>query len=156
MTNKELTKAVVSIYRKACADMEALIKSQSVPVYTNMYGMRRWFKHNDNSQMVVNGRELMRDIDGGRVKLSKGNMLVQATPESVKKEYRIQTIPVGFEIDGHLTFDGELTPDKIIDKFYEKENKKMIIRTTPPTEDEYYAFFLPHIYMGNLTVAINL
>lgn len=50
-----------------------------------MYGMRRWFKHNDNSQMVVNGRELMRDIDNGRVKLSKGNMLVQATPESVKK-----------------------------------------------------------------------
>ena len=35
--------------------------------------------------MVVNGRELLRDIDGGRVKLSKGNMLVQATPESVKK-----------------------------------------------------------------------
>ena len=50
-----------------------------------MYGMRSWFKHNDNSQMVVNGRELLRDIDSGRVNLSKGNMLVQATPESIKK-----------------------------------------------------------------------
>ena len=50
-----------------------------------MYGMRRWFKHNDNSQRVVNGRELLRDIDSGRVNLSKGNMLVQATPESIKK-----------------------------------------------------------------------
>lgn len=35
--------------------------------------------------MVVNGRELLRDISGGRVKLNKSNMLVQATPESVKK-----------------------------------------------------------------------
>lgn len=85
MTDRELTKAAIAIYRKACEEIENLIKAQGVPVYTSMYGMRRWFKHNDNSQMVVNGRELMRDIDGGRVKLSKGNMLVQATPESVKK-----------------------------------------------------------------------
>jgi len=85
MTDKELTKAVIAIYRKACNEIENLVKAQGVPVYTSMYGMRRWFKHNDNSQMVVSGRELMRDIDGGRVKLSKGNMLVQATPESVKK-----------------------------------------------------------------------
>lgn len=85
MTDRELTKAVIVIYRKACEEIENLIKAQGVPVYTSMYGMRRWFKHNDNSSMVVNGRELLRDIDGGRVKLSKGNMLVQATPESVKK-----------------------------------------------------------------------
>lgn len=85
MTDRELTKAAIAIYKKACEEIENLIKAQGVPVYTSMYGMRRWFKHNDNSQMVVNGRELMRDIDGGRVKLSKGNMLVQATPESVKK-----------------------------------------------------------------------
>ena len=85
MTDRELTKAAIAIYRKACEEIENLIKAQGVPVYTSMYGMRRWFKHNDNSQMVVDGRELMRDIDGGRVKLSKGNMLVQATPESVKK-----------------------------------------------------------------------
>lgn len=85
MTDRELTKAAIAIYRKACEEIENLIKAQGVPVYTSMYGMRRWFKHNDNSQMVVNGRELLRDIDGGRVKLSKGNMLVQATPESVKK-----------------------------------------------------------------------
>lgn len=85
MTDRELTKAAIAIYRKACEEIENLIKAQGVPVYTSMYGMRRWFKHNDNSQMVVNGRELMRDIDGGRVKLSKGDMLVQATPESVKK-----------------------------------------------------------------------
>ena len=85
MTDRELTKAAIAIYKKACEEIENLIKAQGVPVYTSMYGMRRWFKHNDNSQMVVDGRELMRDIDGGRVKLSKGNMLVQATPESVKK-----------------------------------------------------------------------
>lgn len=85
MTDRELTKAAIAIYRKACEEIENLIKAQGVPVYTSMYGMRRWFKHNDNSQMIVDGRELMRDIDGGRVKLSKGNMLVQATPESVKK-----------------------------------------------------------------------
>lgn len=85
MTDRELTKAAIAIYRKACEEIENLIKAQGVPVYTSMYGMRRWFKHNDNSSMVVNGRELLRDIDGGRVKLSKGNMLVQATPESVKK-----------------------------------------------------------------------
>ena len=85
MTDRELTKAAIAIYRKACEEIENLIKAQGVPVYTSMYGMRRWFKHNDNSQMVVDGRELMRDIDSGRVKLSKGNMLVQATPESVKK-----------------------------------------------------------------------
>lgn len=85
MTDRELTKAVIAIYRKACDEIENLVKAQGVPVYTSMYGMRRWFKHNDNSQMVVSGRELMRNIDGGRVKLSKGNMLVQATPESVKK-----------------------------------------------------------------------
>lgn len=85
MTDRELTKAAIAIYRKACEEIENLIKAQGVPVYTSMYGMRRWFKHNDNSQMVVDGRELLRDIDGGRVKLSKGNMLVQATPESVKK-----------------------------------------------------------------------
>lgn len=85
MTDKELTKAVITIYRKACKDIENLVKAQGVPVYTSMYGMRRWFKHNDNSQMVVNGRELLRDIDNGRVKLSKGNILAQATPESVKK-----------------------------------------------------------------------
>lgn len=35
--------------------------------------------------MVVNGRKLLQDIDSGRVKLSKDSMLVQATPESVKK-----------------------------------------------------------------------
>ena len=85
MTDRELTKAVIAIYRKAREEIENLIKAQGVPVYTNMYGMRRWFKHNDNSQMVVDGRELMRDIYDGRVKLSKGNMLAQATPESVKK-----------------------------------------------------------------------
>ena len=85
MTDRELTKAAIAIYRKACEEIENLIKAQGVPVYTSMYGMRRWFKHNDNSQMVVDGRELLRDIDGGRVKLSGGNMLVQATPEAVKK-----------------------------------------------------------------------
>ena len=85
MTDRELTKAVIAIYRKACEEIENLIKAQGVPVYTSMYGMRRWFKHNDNSQMVVNGCELLRDIYGGRIKLSKGNMLVQATPESIKK-----------------------------------------------------------------------
>ena len=85
MTDRELTKAVIMIYRKACEEIGNLIKAQGVPVYTSMYGMRRWFKHNDNSSMIVNGRELLRDIDNGRVKLSKGNMLVQATPESVKK-----------------------------------------------------------------------
>ena len=85
MTDRELTKAAIAIYRKACEEIENLIKAQGVPVYTSMYGMRRWFKHNDNSSMIVNGRELLRDIDNGRVKLSKGNMLVQATPESVKK-----------------------------------------------------------------------
>lgn len=35
--------------------------------------------------MIVNGRKLLQDIDSGRVKLSKDSMLVQATPESVKK-----------------------------------------------------------------------
>ena len=35
--------------------------------------------------MVVNGHKLLQDIDSGRVKLSKDSMLVQATPESVKK-----------------------------------------------------------------------
>ena len=85
MTDKDLTKAVIAIYRKACEEIENLIKAQGVPVYTSMYGMRRWFKHNDHSQMVVNGCELLRDIYGGRIKLSKGNMLVQATPESIKK-----------------------------------------------------------------------
>ena len=35
--------------------------------------------------MIVSGRELLRDIAGERIKLSKDNMLVQATPESVKK-----------------------------------------------------------------------
>ena len=83
MTNKELTKAVVSIYRKACADMEALIKSQSVPVYTNMYGMRRWFKHNDNSQIVTNGKSLMYDVVQGRITMK--DPLAQATPSAVKK-----------------------------------------------------------------------
>ena len=76
MTDRELTKAAIAIYRKACEEIENLIKVQGIPVYTSMYGMRRWFKHNDNSSMVVNGRELLRDIDSGRVKLSKGNMLV--------------------------------------------------------------------------------
>lgn len=85
MTDRELTKAAIAIYRKACKEIENLIKAQGVPVYTGMYGMRRWFKHKDNSQMVVNGRKLLQDIDNGRVKLSKDSMLVQATPESVKK-----------------------------------------------------------------------
>ena len=85
MTDRELTKATIAIYRKACKEIENLIKAQGVSVYTSTYGMRNWFKHNDNSQMVVNGRELLRDIDSGRVNLSKGNMLVQATPESIKK-----------------------------------------------------------------------
>lgn len=84
MTDRELTKAVIAIYRKACEEIENLIKAQGVSVYTSTYGMRSWFKHNDNSQMVVNGRELLRDIDSGRVNLSKGNMLVQATPEFIK------------------------------------------------------------------------
>lgn len=35
--------------------------------------------------MIVSGRELLQDIAGERVTLSKDNMLVQATPESVKK-----------------------------------------------------------------------
>lgn len=83
MTDKELTKAVVSIYRKACADMEALIKSQSVPVYTSMYGMRRWFKHNDNSQMVTNGKNLMYDVVQGRITMK--DPLAQASPAAVKK-----------------------------------------------------------------------
>lgn len=85
MTDKELTKTVIAIYKKACADIENVIKAQGVPVYSSIYGMRRRFKHNDNSDVVVNGRELMRDIDNGRVRLSRGNMLVQATPEAVKK-----------------------------------------------------------------------
>lgn len=49
MTDRELTKAAIAIYRKACEEIENLIKAQGVPVYTSMYGMRRWFKHNDNS-----------------------------------------------------------------------------------------------------------
>lgn len=85
MTDKELTKTVIAIYKKACEEIGNLIKAQGVPVYTSMYGMRRWFKHNDNSQMVVSGRKLMQDIAGERIKLSKDSMLVQATPESVKK-----------------------------------------------------------------------
>lgn len=85
MTDRELTKAVIMIYRKAGEEIGNLIKAQGVPVYIGMYGMRRWFKHNDNSYMVVNGRKLLRDIAGGRVTLSKNNMLVQATSESVKK-----------------------------------------------------------------------
>ena len=85
MTDRELTKAAIAIYRKACKEIENLIKAQGVSVYTSTYGMRSWLKHNDNSQRVVNGRELLRDIDSGRVNLSKGNMLVQATPESIKK-----------------------------------------------------------------------
>lgn len=85
MTDRELTKAVIMIYRKAGEEIGNLIKAQGVPVYIGVYGMRRWFKHNDNSYMVVNGRELLRDIAGGRVTLSKNNMLVQATSESVKK-----------------------------------------------------------------------
>ena len=47
--------------------------------------MRRWFKHNDNSSAVTNGRDLLHDIANGRIKLRKGSMLVQATPEAVKK-----------------------------------------------------------------------
>jgi len=35
--------------------------------------------------MIVSGRELLQDIAGERIKLSKDNMLVQATPESIKK-----------------------------------------------------------------------
>lgn len=85
MTDKELTKAALDIYRKACKDLECLVKSQGVPVYESMYGMRRWYKHNDNSSMVSNGQELMHDIMSGRVKLQKGNMLVQATPKAVQK-----------------------------------------------------------------------
>ena len=56
MTDRELTKAAIAIYRKACKEIENLIKAQGVSVYTSTYGMRSWLKHNDNSQMVVNGR----------------------------------------------------------------------------------------------------
>ena len=49
MTDRELTKAAIAIYRKACKEIENLIKAQGVPVYISMYGMRRWFKHKDNS-----------------------------------------------------------------------------------------------------------
>ena len=49
MTDRELTKAAIAIYRKACKEIENLIKAQGIPVYTSMYGMRRWFKHKDNS-----------------------------------------------------------------------------------------------------------
>lgn len=80
-----MTKAAIAIYRKACRELENFIKAQGVPVYTSMYGMRRWLKHNDNSQIVVDGRELLRDIDNERINLRKGNTLAQATPEAVKK-----------------------------------------------------------------------
>lgn len=85
MTDIELTKAVIGIYRKACADAISLVKAQGVPVYTSMYGMRRWFKHNDNSSLVSDGRELLNDVASGMVKAQRGSALAQATPSAVKK-----------------------------------------------------------------------
>lgn len=45
--------------------------------------MRRWFKHNDNSSLVTNGKSLMFDIAQGRISMK--DKLVQASPASVRK-----------------------------------------------------------------------
>lgn len=85
MTDTELTKAAVSIYRKACDDLGKLIKAQGVPIYRSAYALRRQFRHNDDSGIVTSGKDLLSEIATKRVTAAPGSTLAQATPSAVAR-----------------------------------------------------------------------
>lgn len=86
MTDRELTKKAIAVYKKACADLEKLVKEQECPVYYGDYYMRAYFRSGDGSGVVKSGGDLLRDIIDGRINAKQP--LRQATPAAVRKMKR--------------------------------------------------------------------
>lgn len=80
MTSGEFTKAAKAIFRNAVRRIDDLIRSQNADVYRSEYGMRRKYKHNDDSDRITNGHDVIYDIMAGK----RDNFAV-ATPAAVER-----------------------------------------------------------------------
>lgn len=84
MTDAELTAAVRAIWRKACAEVTALVKAQGLMVFDGEYDFHRYVKHGDRSGLVKGGEDLLRLFLEERT--GRGTRLITATKENIIEE----------------------------------------------------------------------
>jgi len=83
MTEKELTNAVWRIYRKAIADIKALVKESGQLVFEDEYDFHRFVKHGDKT--FINVEDMVMHLLDGR-KNKDGLHLVFASKENIIAE----------------------------------------------------------------------
>lgn len=84
MTDEELTRAVRSIWKKACRDVGALVKAQGVTVFDSWYSLHRYVKHRDCGGIVSDGEDLLQMFLNEHVR--PGDKFVIATPDKIAAE----------------------------------------------------------------------
>ena len=74
-------------------------------------------------------------------------------PEEMIKKYNIKVIPITLKIGNRIFTDGEISPKKMIEMFY--DNNKEHILTDPPSTEDYYRFFTQQAHMGHTVLHLS-
>jgi len=75
-------------------------------------------------------------------------------PEEMIKQYHIKVIPVSVHMGNRELQDGEITPEEMVDYFY--NHMKQIITTSPPSIEDYYGFFTRQMHMGYTVIHLSM